>query len=154
MSAERICEAYGEHQPYCPLFGQPLQTVEAVLVVELAGFPPLPNAARREGSWHQRAEDARTWRGAAFLAATQALREHPEPSDFPLRSAVVDYVVVTPTAQAPDPDGAVAAMKPVLDGIVDAGVLTTDSFKVIGRLSVRHETGPKSLRIEIVMGSR
>lgn len=124
-----------------------------LLSVSLDGFPPLPNEARRAGSWHQRADDARTWRGAAFLAATDALRHSLHPEDFPLRRAVVELVVFSPDMRVGDPDGCLAACKPVLDGIVDAKVLRGDSFTTIGRLSVRHAIGPKGLRVDVTIGS-
>lgn len=128
-------------------------TDTVILSVELPGFPPLPNVARRASHWSERADEFRTWRTSAFYAATQAMREVEYPADFPLRSAVVELVVIWPDERAPDPDNCVAAMKPVLDGITDAKVWTSDSFRVIGRLSVRREKGPKGLRVDVVSGS-
>jgi hypothetical protein len=128
-------------------------TAPVLLSVALEGFPPLPNVARRAGSWHQRADDARTWRGAAYLAALEALRESLHPEDFPLRRAVVELVVLSPDMRVGDPDGCVSACKPVFDGIVQAGVLRGDSFTTIGRLSVRHEVGPKGLRVDVLYGT-
>lgn len=123
-----------------------------ILSVSLDGFPPLPNLSRTK-HFHERSNDALTWRTAAFYAATQAMRETLHPADFPLRSAVVELVVLWPDETAPDPDNCVAAMKPVLDGITDAKVWRNDSFRVIGRLSVRREKGPKGLRVDVVAGS-
>jgi len=119
-----------------------------ILSVALAGFPPLPNATRRQ-HWHERSDDAARWRNDARLVALQALREHPYPQDFPLRKATLEIVAVGVRA---DPDACVAACKPVLDGIVDAGVMVDDSWRTLGSLTVRHEDGPAGLRVDVVFG--
>ena len=119
-----------------------------ILSVALDDFPPLPNETRRQ-HWHTRSDDAATWRNAAKLVAMQALREHSYPQDFPLRRATLELVVRGVNA---DPDACVAAIKPVLDGIVDAGVMVDDSWRTLGSLSVRREAGPRGLRIDVVFG--
>lgn len=121
-----------------------------LLTVSLAGFPPLPNERRH---WAAKADDNRTWRGAAYLTALQAIRESGHPEDFPLRSAVVELVVIRPDNHWPDDDNAIAACKPTFDGLTDAHVWRDDRV-IRGGIAVRHETGPKGLRVEIVMGSR
>lgn len=121
----------------------------ALLTVELAGFPPLPNVRRH---WTMRADDNRTWRGAAFLTALQAIRESSHPEDFPLASAVVEITVIRPDNHWPDDDNAVAAVKPCLDGLTDAKVWTDDRV-IRGGIVVHRETGPeKRLRIDVVSG--
>lgn len=120
-----------------------------ILSVALPGFPPLPNKARTQ-HWHERSDDAQTWRYAAKMVALQALREHPFPGDFPLQRATLELVAVGVKA---DPDNCIAAMKPCIDGMVDAGVLLTDSWKTLHSLSVRREDGPLGLRIDVVFGS-
>lgn len=122
-----------------------------LLTVELAGFPPLPNVSRNR--W-DKADDNRTWRGAAYLTALQAIREHPHPEDFPLKRAVVELVVIRPDNHWPDDDNAIAACKPVLDGMTSAKVWTDDRVAHFGPEPVRHEVGPKGLRLVVVMGSR
>lgn len=124
-----------------------------ILSVELAGFPPLPNVSRNR--W-DKAADNRKWRWDAYLVALQALRETENPEDFPLTRAVVELVVIRPdrldSMNRPDDDNAIAAIKPCLDGLTDAKVWLDDRV-IRGGIRVRHETGPKSLRIEVVMGS-
>ena len=122
-----------------------------LLVVQLVGFPPLPNVTRRM-HWGERAEEARQWRWSAYLVATQALREAGHPEDFPLRSAVVELVVIRPDAHWPDDDNAIAAIKACLDGMTSAGIWIDDRVVHFGPDPVRHEDGPKGLRIEVLMG--
>lgn len=120
-----------------------------VLSIELAGFPPLPNVRRH---WAVKADDNRTWRGAAYLTALQALREHEYPQDFPLKRATVELVVIRPDNHWPDDDNAIAAIKPLLDGMTDAKVWTDDRV-VRGGIAVTHETGPSAVRISVLMGA-
>lgn len=119
-----------------------------VIAIALDGFPPLPNVKRH---WAVKAEDNRTWRGAAHLTALQAIRESSHSEDFPLTRALVELVVIRPDAHWPDDDNAIAAVKPIFDGMTDAKVWLDD--RVVRVRGVRHETGPKSLRIEIVFGA-
>lgn len=81
----------------------------------LAGRPPSPNAQRRE-HWGTRSRDVRSWREAAFLAATDALRRSGRADDFPLRAAELEIVFVLPAATG-DLDNLLAGSKPILDGI-------------------------------------
>ncbi|NJD28878.1 MAG: hypothetical protein FIA92_11350 [Chloroflexi bacterium] len=105
------------------------------LVVSVPGIPPSPNQTRRE-HWAKRAKEARLWRESAFYAARQAMATAHGGWSFPLRSASVRITLVSTTAVRRDPDNAIAACKPVLDGIVQAGLLADDSFAVIRDLAV------------------
>ncbi len=133
----------GPHEP------GPDPDPRSVLSVSLSGFPRLPNVARRDGSWHARAEEAATWRNAAKLVAMQALREHEYPQDFPLRKATLEVTVIGVKA---DPDGCVAALKPIFDGMVDAKVLMDDSWRTLDGLSIRHEDGERGVRVDVRFG--
>lgn len=119
-----------------------------LISVALDGFPPTPNESRRR-HWHENSDEAATWRYSAKMVALQALRESEYPKDFPLRKATLE---VTVFGVRVDPDGCVAALKPVLDGIVDAGILKDDSWRTLDGLSIRHEDGPRSLRVDVRFG--
>lgn len=119
-----------------------------LISIALPGFPPLPNQTRRQ-HFHARSDEAATWRQAAKLVALQALRDTPYPQDFPLRGATIELVVIGVKA---DPDACVAAIKPCLDGIVDAGVLRDDSWRTLFSLTVRHEDGPRGHRFDVIYG--
>src|SRR6185369_13587879 len=64
-----------------------------ILSVSLAGFPPLPN---RRMHWREKADENRQWRGDTYTVAREAWRQHDHASDFPLRRAVVQVVVIRP----------------------------------------------------------
>jgi Holliday junction resolvase RusA-like endonuclease len=120
-----------------------------VIYVLLLGIPPSPNALRRM-HWATRAAIAREWRHSAWAAALEA-RNHYCPSvGFPWLRANVKIVIVTKTATRRDPDNAVASVKPLIDGLVDAGIIADDSFTVIADLSIATERGlTAGVRIEV-----
>lgn len=117
-------------------------------MVEVPGIPPSPNQTRRE-HWARRAAAAKRWKHDAYLAAV-AVRNVHRGSGFPLQAAKVRCVIVATTGVRRDPDNAIASMKPLIDGIVEAGVLADDSFDVIRDLSVACERGTTPhVRIEV-----
>lgn len=88
----------------------------------IAGSPMPPNATRRE-HWSVRSKDSETFRNAAFLTAQQAMRKSAD--TFPYEPAILRYDFSL-LRRSGDLDGLIAAAKPILDGIVDAGVLVDD----------------------------
>ena len=112
------------------------------LAFVLAGRPPSPNAVRRE-HWGKRAGDAKVWREAAFLSATDALRRSGRADAFPLRRAELEIVYVLEAARG-DLDNLLGGSKPIIDGIsrglgrlgergpilFDDGVGTLESIRV------------------------
>lgn len=119
-----------------------------MIVIVVPGIPPSPNRTRRE-HWGQRSTEARQWKEDAVYAALDARNRNPLVG-FPLHSAALRVVIVSPTAVRRDPDNAVASVKPLIDGIVKAGVLHDDSFAVIRSLTVSLEMGPQAcVRIEV-----
>ena len=94
------------------------------------GMPMLPNAARKR-HWSARASDTRTWREAAHYLALAERNKHAEYHTFPWASVSIRYTFVRATRHHVDIPNLAAAMKPVLDGMVDAGILTGDDKDVV-----------------------
>jgi hypothetical protein len=113
----------------------------------LAGRPSSPNELRR-AHWGRRAAEAKVWRQAAFLSATDALRRSGRGDDFPLRQATVELVFVLPAARG-DLDNLLAGAKPILDGIArglgrpgERGpLLHDDGVACLGSITVRWRRG-------------
>lgn len=116
-----------------------------MLTFTIPGHPPSPNRSRTL-HYHVRAGNDLAWRTTAYFAALDV-----RPQDFePLTEASVRVVYIIPDKRRRDPDNALASAKPCIDGIVDAGLLTDDSFRVIRHLSVTSEPGPeKAVRFEL-----
>jgi Holliday junction resolvase RusA-like endonuclease len=116
------------------------------LTVTLPGLPPSPNEMRR-AHYHARSDEAATWRNAArFYGLDAANKAKWVP---PLR-VTVEITAICKTHQRRDPDNFTASIKPILDGMVDAGCLMDDSFAVIECLSVRQEFA-KSAAVRVVI---
>lgn len=102
-----------------------LGSTEAVMLeVVVPGNPPTPNmrmghmaAARSRAKWRK-------------LATEAALAVKPE-FWAPLERAWVECVFVVADNRSRDFDNAIAARKPLFDGLVDAGILVDDSNRVI-----------------------
>jgi Holliday junction resolvase RusA-like endonuclease len=100
------------------------------ITVTVPGRPENPNRIR--GHWGRRAGINARWKRDAAWYARQVL-----PPDWqPLTRASLHVVHVVPTRAARDIDNLVAAIKGSLDGLVDAGVVTDDSDRVLSE--VRH----------------
>ena len=85
---------------------------------------------RSRGGWRGHAADSAPVRAYAALCC----RGYP-----PMAEPVEIEVLVTwPTSRRmPDPDALGSYVKPFLDGIVDAGILTDDSAAVVKRIGFR-----------------
>ena len=97
------------------------------LVVDWCGRPPTTNAHRRLHH-HARAKVDAVWRKAGMDGVLQ----------FPFRilpMVEVETWGIYPTKTVPDLDGTAPALKAVLDGIVEAGVLVDDAFPYVRRIS-------------------
>ena len=100
------------------------------LVIDFDGMPELPNARSRM-HWAARGDDTRAWRKMAWALAVEAATHHPDRDEMPWRQAAVAYTFKRPDQRVVDIGNMAAAMKPVLDGIVDAKVLLGDSSRVV-----------------------
>ena len=113
------------------------------IVVE--GIPPTPNRSRRQ-HWAQNGATAASWRMKAQNAAHECIDEHG--GVIPHLDKVRMVLWVCPkTRNRRDPDNALAACKPCIDGLVDAGILRDDSFDVVQELVVRRYMSPSGARI-------
>lgn len=99
------------------------------LDVGIAEIPTPPNENRRL-HWSARAKREKEWRDVASTTARVALRLHGGADDFPIERATLEYVFLL-TAARGDLDNLVAACKPLVDGLRDAGIIRDDS---VGRL--------------------
>lgn len=123
-----------------------------MMSILVPGIPPSPNQTRRE-HWAKRAAEAKRWKRDTYMAAVGVRNAYLAryPGLFlPLTEARVRCVIVTPSSVRRDPDNAMASMKPLIDGVVQAGILADDSFAVISDLSVAVERGrDPHVRIEV-----
>lgn len=111
------------------------------LVIEIPGRPPTPNIRRH---WRTIARDNATWKATAIKCAGEAKRQwesgHRMPWK-PLERATVAATFMVGTKAHRDWDNLVATVKPLLDGIVAAGILLDDSSLVIesfGPFAITH----------------
>jgi len=110
---------------------------------EVPGIPASPNVTRTR-NFHLNASQAKDWKTATIAAVGG---RHPE---TPLPSVRLVLVALTKTRGRRDPDNFAAACKPIIDGLVLAGVLVDDSFAVIRELVVRREQADRNaVRVEV-----
>lgn len=100
---------------------QPLYWLE----FQVPGLPRMANASGRSRGFWVINNERKLWKAA--VANALAGRKKPE---FPLKRARVSCTRFS--SSAPDFDGLVAGFKPVIDALVDLGVLEDDSLKHIG----------------------
>lgn len=116
------------------------------LTFELTGLPRMTNGGggtRNHWVLHKLAQE---WKGRAILAAkAEGLPE------VPLKTARL--VLTRYSSVSPDPDGLVSGFKPIVDGLVAAGVLENDRFDNIGMPDYRWEKVPQragKVRVEVI----
>lgn len=103
--------------------------------IVIPGRAPTPNARRH---WRQIARDNAEWKAAALAIASNALRQWEGSHGLKWRPVFHASVVVTfslPDRRSRDLDNLIASCKPLLDGIVQAGVITDDSVDVIDSIT-------------------
>ena len=103
-------------------------------------LPDLPTwNANSRGHWSQRAEQVAAWRLVAMQAAKAAA--------IPSLDVVFVELTMTPSdRRRRDPDNLAGALKPVLDGLVDAGVIPDDSYQHVAGVALAIETPDPTLR--------
>ena len=100
----------------------------AIIRFWIDGIPPNDNATRRL-VWQAKAKEREQWRHLAFYAATAGMRVGRASLHFPLDKALVRFDFHFGARRRHDWDNLVASLKPVIDGIVDAGVVVDDDLK-------------------------
>lgn len=100
--------------------------------------PPTPNDHTKNprAKWAIIAK----WRAWAKRIVVDAI---PEEQRVPLMYAAITVKVVVPDLRARDWENAVASLKPITDGIVEAGLLVDDSSRHVVWRSVDFEHRPR-----------
>lgn len=102
-------------------------------------LPDLPTwNANSRGHWSQRASEVAAWR----LVAKQAANAAGIP---PLDVVFVELTMIPADRRRRDPDNLAGALKPVLDGLVDAGVIPDDSWQHVAGVALAIENPDPSL---------
>jgi hypothetical protein len=108
------------------------------------GIPPRPNELRRE-HWSVRSKSSATFREASKLLALDAVRRSVpigHPVVLPIDPAALFLTFVLAQARG-DLDGLVAAAKPIVDGLKDAGVIADDNVARMPRLIASWSRGTR-----------
>lgn len=117
----------------------------ASITLVIPGHPDNDNE-RRKWHWAQRSSRDTGWKSAAFWSTRAQM-----PSGAPWDLVDIEVVFVKPTRAARDPDNVVGAAKPVIDGLVGAGLIPDDSDRhvrwVCGRTA--YEKGTREVRVTV-----
>lgn len=101
---------------------------------EIAGLPKTINQIGRH-HWTAKAKEAKKWKNAVIMAT---LGKRPTE---PLIKARCTFTRCS--SFCPDSDGLVSSFKHVCDGLIEAGVIVGDTFKVIGMPEFKWEKAPR-----------
>lgn len=104
------------------------------------GLPKRPNELRTK-HWAVRADDSETFRKASATVAGD-IRRKSRGVDFPIEPAALFLTFVLAQARG-DLDGLVAAAKPIVDGLKDAGIIVDDSVGHVPRLIAQWNRGTR-----------
>lgn len=108
--------------------------VHQFLAVVIDGRPPTPNVRRH---WRQIARDNAEWKAIAETLAANERRKWESKHGLKWRTltqAGVSIAFGLPDKRHRDLDNLIASTKPLLDGIVAAGLVIDDSIDVITRI--------------------
>lgn len=106
------------------------------LVIHVPGTPPNPNQRMGYMDLWRRRKEFKQW---TYLAAKAALAESGHADDYPLGRAELEATFLVKTARRRDPDNLVASLKPLIDGLVAAGVLADDDTGTLTLRPIRVE---------------
>jgi hypothetical protein len=121
------------------------------LTFTLPGHPENDNQ-RRRWHWSQRSEHDAQWKQDSHWASLSAKQDAESVGvPFPLHRVDVRYTFIKPTRRAQDTDNAGSSTKPILDGIVSAGVIPDDTDKYVRYVctGIEYEKGVREVRVEI-----
>lgn len=107
------------------------------------GMPPNPNARLHHMA---RARSAKHWRQIAYYLALSELRRERIPQ---LERARLSLVFTRRTVGRADEDNDLARAKPLVDGLVDAGILPDDTRAHVEWGTVLEEKGRPGVRLVI-----
>lgn len=108
----------------------------------IAGIPPTDNETRRL-HWAAKGREVEAWRTAAKYSALNAIRDGAGAA-LPLRDVEVTYTFIIDRMRRQGIDALIGATKPILDGVVDAGVLADDGFLIVRRVIGETTPGPQA----------
>lgn len=111
-----------------------------VWILEFEGMPANDND-RRSWHWSTRAKHDEEWHGRVWLACLD-LRVAKD-----LKKIRVSAVFVRRALGVADPDNDRARLKPLIDGLVLAGVVPNDNYRYVDLGSCTEERGPSGLRL-------
>lgn len=110
---------------------------------EIDKLPKMYNQLTR-GGWFVRMKHTKAWHLEVHIAVS---KNRPV---APLKKAKL--TLTRCSSNRPDFDGLTSGFKPVIDGLIRAGVLENDDFKVIGIPDYQHERakrGEGKIRVKI-----
>ena len=122
-----------------------------MIVIPVVGYTKPPLRMNDRMNWRPKWRIKSDLRRAGQVMGAQAIREG---GSFPL-CGIVDVVLVwyVPNRHRRDASGPQETLKPLEDGLVDAGVLTDDSARYVRRsyCEIRHDPGkPERMEIHIM----
>lgn len=95
-------------------------------VVLVLPHPPASLSPNGRAHWSERGRDAQRWRriGAGLMVNYRAVTGHDE-RDWPAASLRITWMFA---GRQPDDDNCIARLKPVRDGLADAGLIADDGL--------------------------
>lgn len=113
---------------------------ETRLVIVVPGRPSSPNR-RNNSHWGPEARERRELRAVSAQYARHAVAQSGRSDDLPLPRVVLELDFGLAAVRG-DLDNLVAGSKPIIDGLVDAGLLANDSIRVVREMRVRWHPSP------------
>jgi Holliday junction resolvase RusA-like endonuclease len=110
---------------------------DTILEFTIPGLPKIINA---NSNWRVRYGHAKTWRKKSAEAAW-AMWQKSKRCGKPLTH--VKLTLIRGSTREPDFDNLVASFKPVVDGLMDAGVISDDNSKVVLQRAYKWEKAAK-----------
>ena len=118
-------------------------TEPRTVIVTVPMAPPAALSPNRRGSehWRYRQQAALELRSASYVAVVHEYQGLPETIDQPV---TIHEHIIWPKSKGvlPDPDALPTYCKAALDGIVDAGIIASDSAKHVVSVTASQEKGP------------
>lgn len=110
-------------------------------------FPPKELHAHNTGHWRGKAKHVKAMRSLA-MAETMATGARP------MKLATVSYAIYYPANRNYDLMNTAHSMKPAVDGVVDAGLIPDDNWKILAVGSIVGELDRDNPRIELTFTER